>query len=104
MWVEPSVGDCARFSANYIRQDDMSAERSQCATRNDQRIGLVRFRVGVGAQFKQNLLSCSAFRNSFVAESFGEGHIETVFLKKDLQSFGVDGGIVSSHGHTLCLR
>jgi len=40
------------------------------------------------AQFEQNLVGCTAFGNAFAAETFGEGHVKTVFLKKDLQSFG----------------
>src|SRR5438309_8650882 len=70
----------------FVLKWDDQVERSQCAAGNDQRVGFLRFGVGVGAQFEQNLLSCAAFGNSFIAESFGEGHIEAVFLKKDLQS------------------
>src|SRR5207249_11633036 len=65
-----------RSSDLFDLERDDQVERSQCATRNDQRIGLLRFRIGVGAQFEQNLLSCPALGNSFVAEAFGEGHIE----------------------------
>ena len=86
----------------FERHDQI--ECLQASARHDERVGLVRRRVGFGSQLVQHVLAHARFGHTLVAQSFRRRHGEAVLFEKQLQPAGDDVGVGGGHGHPLGVR